>query len=111
MSHLGFQLIENAGAATMAWARGSSLPLHKIDFVASFEPWDKGIGVFVFYGTDSDLERCTREGTNVLVEARMLKELKTASYPFEAFPQVLFEFDSHENVQKTFQGSYFYRLR
>ncbi len=95
----------------MTWAKANALPLHKIDFVATFESWDKGIGVYIFYATDADLSRCTRDGSNSLVEAQMLEALKAANYPFDDFPQVIFEFDSDENVQKNFEGSYFYRLR
>ena len=40
-----------------------------------------------------------------------LKLLKENGYPFEHFPDVVFEIDSDENVRKNYGGSYFNRLR
>jgi hypothetical protein len=40
-----------------------------------------------------------------------LSLLRDFGYPFDKFPNVVFEFDSDENVRKNYAGSYFYRLR
>lgn len=111
MSHPGFASLDPARRAVLSWAASQHIPLHSIEFVATFEDWDDGIGVWVFYETNAQLEQGFGDGTSERVKARVVEELRSASYPFAEFPNLVFEFDSHENVVLNFQGNYFYRLR
>jgi len=52
-----------------------------------------------------------QRGTTGEIEADFRDILKQLRYPFRRFPRVGFVFDSDENVQKNYEGSYFYRLR
>lgn len=111
MNHPGFQALNRAREEVEDWAQGRKLPLHRIEFVATFETWDSGVGVWVFLRTEADLERAKSEGVTVELTDVMLNALQIAAYPFDTHPNVLFEFDSHENVRKNYRGSYFLRLR
>jgi len=111
MSHVGFEIIELAKQNLLRWAKEKSLPIHGIEFVATFEEWDDGIGVWVFYENESDLGEGNENGISKRIKTKYLSLLKEYNYPFKKFPKVGFEFDSHENVVKNFQGNYFYRLR
>ena len=111
MSHPGFRSLEKAKEKALAWAGQRRVPLHAIEYVATFEEWDDGVGVWIFYATDADLKRGSIDGTNAQIQERLLEELRTANYPFSSFPRVAFEFDSNENVVRNFEGNYFYRLR
>jgi len=82
-----------------------------VEYVATFEKWDDGMGVWIFFPTDADLKEYTESGVTQGIEADFRDILKQLKYPFRKFPRVGFVFDSDENVQKNYKGSYFYRLR
>ena len=107
----GWESILAARDAVFSWAAGQQIPLYRIEFVATFAEWDHGIGVFVFYETRAQLVAAEASGANRRLKMFFLDELEAANYPFAEFPDVSFEFDSHENVVRNFKGSYFYRLR
>lgn len=111
MQHPGFTSIAEAKQSTLAWARAEGIPLHTIEYVATFEPWANGIGVWVFYETDANLQENGGSGRNSEIREHLFSALRAARYPSSEFPEVVFEFDSHENVVRTYEGSYFYRLR
>jgi hypothetical protein len=69
------------------------------------------LGVWIFFPTDDDLNQHIRSGATEAIEADFRNILKQLKYPFRRFPRVGFVFDSDENVQKNYEGSYFYRLR
>jgi len=73
--------------------------------------WDCGIGVWFFLKTDADVECCFADGSETIMKNTFLQILGKNDYPFVEFPNVHFQFDSHENVERNYQGSYFYRLR
>ncbi len=111
MAHPAFVSITEAKANVLVWALAERIPLHTIEYVATFEEWDHGIGVWIFYKTDADLRSNSASGTNAQLQQQILSGLRSANYPFAQFPEVVFNFDSHENVVRNFQGNYFYRLR
>jgi hypothetical protein len=111
MTHPGFQAIEAAKLRVLAWAEAEGVPLHSIQYVATFEPWDKGVAVWVFYETDADLQAGLERGTHVRIEEQAHLELGRADYPCLDFPEILFRFDSNENVSRNYAGSMFYRMR
>jgi len=87
------------------------IPLHEVHITATFEKWDDGIGVWIFFPTDDDLKEHTRKGATEEIESDFRNILMQLKYPFKRFPRIGFVFDSDENVQKNYEGSYFYRLR
>jgi hypothetical protein len=104
-------IIEQARRVLMACAAERSTSIHEIDYVATFEDWDDGIAVWVFFPLDQDLRLYEGNGVVDGLRVEYLRILNDLGYPFDRFPRVTFVFDSDENVQRNFEGSYFYRLR
>ena len=71
---------------------------------------DVDIRVYIFLETMAQRENLRPEEM-VEMENCYLELLRNACYPFDKFPNIVFEFDSDENVRKNYAGSYFYRLR
>lgn len=111
MAHRAYKIIEKARSKLESWAEARSISLHKIDFVAAFEPWSDSLGVWAFYKLRTEVETCEKDGTSDAIREEFLELLKKYKYPFDEFPQVDFEFSSHQEVEEDFEGSYFYRLR
>jgi len=101
--------VQNANLAFSRWCNEVNIPLHRIDHVITWEDWDDGIGVYLFLGKTSDVESLRPEQQDQMKRA-YLGFLKDAGYPFEKFPNVVFEIDSDENVRNNYQGNYFYRV-
>ena len=106
-----FAIIEEVNSTIMSWANEKAISIHRIENVATFENWDNGIGVYVFYLDDEQKEESDIQGYNSKIKQQYLDLLKNLGYPFDKFPNAIFYFDSHENVIKNYEGSYFYRLR
>jgi hypothetical protein len=106
----GWASLKRARKRFRAWARSEGIPVERVEHVATFEDWDTSSAVVIFFKTDSDLQRLKAEGRLEAIESRYRQCLADARYPSERFP-VLLEFDSHENVVKNYQGSYFCRMR
>jgi hypothetical protein len=111
MAHRAYKIIDRAKAALIEWARERAIPLHTVEYVAAFEPWSDRLSVWVFYETDAQTKEYETNGVSKQIEARHLGLLQQLRFPFKQFPKVDFTFDSHENVERNFEGSYFYRLR
>lgn len=95
----------------MRWARRREIPIHRVELIAAFEEWSKSLGVLVFYESDSEVGRFADDGTSKSIEDQFLEILGDLKYPFDKFPDVIFDFDSHERVEREFGGSYFDRTR
>ena len=111
MSHKAYKVIENAKLDLMAWAKERQIPTHRIEYVAAFEDWNDHLSVWIFFDTNSDRDKCVENGVVNEIKNTYLEILRKYEYPFDEFPKIDFEFDSHENVVKNFRGNYFYRLR
>ena len=111
IAHPGLQSIEAARLQILDWAGEEGVPLHSIQCVATFEPWDKGVAVWIFYETEADRQVGLERGTDARIEREVHLALGSADYPFHEFPEVIFRFDSHENVVRNYAGSMFYRMR
>ena len=111
MTHAGSKAIECARTRLLNWAEAKKIPINRVEIVASFQDWDDGIGVWVFYEHDADVTERNENGSSNEIESKLLGYLDDCEYPYGKFPNVVFVFDSHENVQKNFGGNYFYRLR
>ncbi len=109
--HHTWQIVGRAKQRLLELESDKGISIHEVDIVASFESWDDGMGVWVFFPTDEDLKRHSGDGTTEAIERDFRNLLKELKYPFRRFPRLGFVFDSDENVQKNYEGSYFYRLR
>ena len=104
-------IIDKAESKLLRWSRRREIPIHKVEFIASFFEWSKWLGVVVFFERDTDVKRYAEDGTSKLIEDQFLDILKRLDYPFDKFPEVEFGFDSHEAVERDHEGSYFRRMR
>ena len=111
MSHPAYQIIETARSELEGWAKKNGISIFRLEFVAVFEHWSDSHSLWVFYPTNKDLEKYTKDGTSERIKEQYQKSLESNSFPFSEFPKVGFEFDSNENVRNNFSGNYFYRLR
>jgi hypothetical protein len=106
-----YAIIDQAKNQLLQWAQLQRIAIHTIEYVAVFENWTKDIGVWIFFETDKELRSCEHSSLVDQIKTQYLCILRELNYPFDLFPNVIFQFDSHENVQRNYQGSYFYRLR
>ena len=83
-------------------------PIHEIHFAPITM---QEIEVYVFYEQNNDLRQCDEKGITGAIKRVFQEELDRVGRGSEAGVKVRFEFDSHENVTKNFQGNYFLRLR
>ena len=104
-------IISRAREALLELEASKGISIHEVLVNATFEKWDDGIGVWIFFPSDDDLKQHAKSGAIEAIEADFRNILKQLKYPFRRFPRVGFVFDSDENVQKNYEGSYFYRLR
>jgi hypothetical protein len=95
----------------MANAKAAAVPLYRIEFVVPFVATDFSLGVFLFVETDAQLHSSDAESWFSWLKREFLSVLRAKGYPDRWLGAVTFELDSHENVVKNFEGSYFYRLR
>lgn len=111
MSHPVYEIIDNARKALQKWAEDSGIVIYRIELVAAFESLSDIHAIWIFYPSNRDLDDFKKNGTSETVKQQYLQELKFYDFPFAEFPRVIFEFDSDENVRKSYAGSYFLRLR
>ncbi len=103
--------VEAARPEILAWATREQIPLHRVEYVAPIAEDDLVLSVWLFYDTDLSLATCRGDGTSDRLQRQVLAILAGLGYPAEALALVRFFDDSHENVERTYEGSYFYRLR
>jgi hypothetical protein len=103
--------VDLAKTQTLSWAKSVNIKIHNIYTVIPFVITDKSLSVWLFFETDYLVNQYYQDGTVDKVKDHYLLSLQKMSYPFAYLQSVTFEVDSHENVEKNFEGSYFYRLR
>ena len=106
-----FAIIEAAETAILKWSETKGINLYRVEFVVPFVEDSFDLGVWIFYQTDQEVTLYAEDGTSHRVEQQFLNELQALDYPKQFITQVKFRFDSDKNVQRNFEGSYFYRLR
>lgn len=86
---------------------GSSAPLHHFELLPQL---DVDYRAYIFFENEVDVEACEADGTaeqmRIFILDR-LSDLKTE----DGAVKVRFEFDSHENVLRNYEGNYFLRMR
>jgi len=68
-------------------------------------------GIFVFFSTDRDIEDCREIGIRQSIQDVSFDEITRVGLGRRDEVTVAFEFDSDENVQKKYEGNYWFRLR
>ena len=106
--------IEAAVARTVTGASLRGIAIHRVEYIAPSEIWCKTLAIVVFYETDDERQRRAQDETGTWFRAEFEEQLRASenALPFERMPdEITYEFDSHENVLRNYEGSYFLRLR
>ncbi len=106
-----FDFIDIAKQRTLDWAKTKNIKLFRIEFVIPFVLTGKSLAVYLFFDTNKLLDEYYTDGTTQKVKGKYLESLTQINYPIDYLNEITFIFDSDENVQKNYEGSYFYRLR
>ncbi len=106
-----FAYIETARASLLLWAREQGIPLHGIEFVVPFVHTDFSVSIWCFYETHDQLQRSGAMQWSERLASHFTELLLGLGYAASWLPEARFYFDSHENVVRNYEGSYFYRLR
>lgn len=75
-----------------------------------FSPAANLFGVYVFFDLNTQIEEAKRSGLSEEIEAAVLEALERVGRGQRSSLNVNFEFDSHENVERNFDGNYYDRL-
>lgn len=92
----------------MNWAKENCINIHIIHFIPMI---DFSLEIYVFYKNNSDLAKNKTTGISDEVKKIFLKTLLEVDYIKSFGNNIVFIFDSDENVIKNYEGSYFLRLR
>lgn len=108
-----FPAIEQALSDVLNDMKVRGIRVRHTEVVTTSEEWDDALGIWFFFEDDDELAKCRLDGTTATIETLFNDRLDAAKkpYSFSKLPTVVFEFDSHENVLRNYQGSYFLRLR
>jgi len=87
------------------------VPICQLNNIYILVQRDVNFRVYVFFKKDADLEDCKRNGITDAIAQFVREELERVGRGRKEDTSVAFEFDSHENVDRNFEGSYFNRLR
>jgi len=104
-----WEVLKRVRATFQAWSERQprAAKMHGLEFM----PHRKFLEIYFFYEKDADVTEGELQGFSELIRQEMLRELAELQYPDFEPSRVRFVFDSHENVVKNYQGSYFFRLR
>lgn len=69
------------------------------------------LGVYVFYESDNQISEADESGLAKDIESLVFEELERVGRGSKEGIKVSFEFDSHENVIRNYEGDYYNRLR
>jgi hypothetical protein len=106
-----FAYIGAAKTALLGWAQANGVPLVRVEFVVPFVDTDFSLSVWLFYDTNANVTQAAADGTTTDVQQEFQSILSASGYPRDWLSRVSFYIDSHENVERNYEGSYFYRLR
>jgi hypothetical protein len=68
-------------------------------------------GAYVFYASDREIAKGGESGLSAEIRDAVYEELTAVGRGERDTLDVVFEFDSHENVERNYEGDYFNRLR
>ena len=104
-------ILDEADAILRDWFLFRGIGVHTVHYVRGFEERSRFLEAYVFFSSDRDLARHEASGVVREIEQEFKGILRALGYSFEHIPGFKIEFDSHENVQLQYRGSYFRRLR
>ncbi len=108
---LQFDIIEKVGVAVTHWSSEQNVRVEHIEVIVPFVEDDFDLHVVLFFTTNADLDTYQQDGATTKIKEKYISCLKQYNYPDAWLEQVTFEFDSKENVDLNYEGSYFYRMR
>jgi hypothetical protein len=100
-----FKLLEAAEKCIFKWAAQHHVPLHRVELVVPFVETDFDVTVWLFYTTDDELYNTGEQG-RAKISAAFRDTLKSLRYPADWLEGIKFVFDSHEHVERDFEGNY-----
>ena len=105
-----FNLFERVERDVIDWAMISGIEVHCIHWIPAFT-WPGGTSVWIFSKSNTSLISWKAEGWEEKLKEQLVASLLKHGFHQELAEKVDFTFDSDQNVQENFEGSYFYRLR
>jgi hypothetical protein len=106
-----FQFTDKAETQILQWAVENEIQLVKVEYVVPFVLEDKDLEVWLFLDTDIRFMNYKNNGTSKKIETEFLRILKSLDYESQYLDAVNFHFDTKENIDKDYKGSYYNRLR
>ena len=106
-----FRFIEVARERLMNAAQARGIPLVRVEFLVPFVAEDFSLSTWLFYDTDASVAAREADGTTGTLQDEFVASLRALGYPDRWASEIDFCIDSHENVVRSYEGSYFYRLR
>jgi len=101
------KIVSNAKDKIIDWSKDKS-SIYRVEWIP---PVHGLLQVLIVYKKDKDLQANIASGLVEQTKAEFLRILEEVGYFKENPRDVYFEFDSHENIKKNYEGSYFLRLR
>ena len=102
------KIVSNAKDKIIDWSRDKS-SIYRVEWIPPV--YGTSLDVLIVYKRDKDLQANIALGLVEQTKAEFLRILEEVGYFKENPRDVYFEFDSHENVKKNYEGNYFLRLR
>ena len=106
-----FRIINEADARVLPHQRELNGGVTRIEHVVPFVEGDFSLWVWAFYATNRDLQAAVDSGASGDFQSLYVTALRECGYDSAWLDAVGFTFDSVENVDENYEGSFFYRLR
>jgi hypothetical protein len=106
-----FRIIDEADARVLPDQLKQDGGVTRIEHVVPFVEDDFSLWVWAFYETDRDLQAALDCGASSGFQSLYVTALRECGYDSAWLNEVGFTFDSIENVDANYEGSFFYRLR
>ena len=106
-----FQFIEAARERLIGFARARGIPLVRVEFLVPFLPDDFSLTTWLSSDTDANAAAWEAGSTAAALQEELMAALRALGYPERWVREIDICVDSHENVVRSYEGSYFYRLR
>ena len=104
--------LDEARRALLEWAQERLIPLAEVQFVPFFAgQGTKTLAAWLFYDNEEQVSRLGLDGTTDSMQRFFLDSLRAAGVDDAWLAGVTFVVDSKEDVDRDYEGSYFYRMR
>jgi hypothetical protein len=103
-----WKLTEKAKKKIIKWAKKNSIEIHEIHFIPMY---DFSLEIYIFFVSDKCLQVYEENSITQTLKENFIDILSKLEYMDRVSSKIDFVFDSHENVVKNYNGSYFFRLR